>query len=171
MALASLITAERLRELVEYDQHTGAFTQRANYVGTRGARWAVGRLVGHVAATGYLTMRLDGRLYQAHRLAWLYAYGRWPDADIDHINGVRTDNRIANLRDVTNAVNRQNTRRARADSQTMVQGVTFCKRRGRFFSRIRCNGRAKFLGYFDDSGQAHQAYVEAKRRLHVGCTL
>lgn len=170
MALATL-SHERLRELVNYDPETGVFTQRADYAGTRSARWAPGRQCGHLAATGYLTMRLDHRLYQAHRLAWLWVKGAWPVHEIDHINGNRTDNRIVNLRDVPNAVNRQNTRAARVDSETGLQGVTFCKRRRRFFSRIRLDGRARFLGYFDNSQLAHAAYLAAKRQLHVGCTI
>ena len=166
-----MLTADRLRELVDFDPETGVFTQRIVYEGQR-ARWKAGRVSGSISkGTGYLTLRLDGKLYQAHRVAWMHHFGVWPQDHIDHINGQQTDNRIANLRDVSNAINRQNTRGPRCDSQTGMQGVSLDKRRSKFFARIRVNGRTFHLGYFDDAASAHDAYLDAKRELHPGCTI
>lgn len=168
MALATL-SQDTLRAALAYDPDTGLFTRRQT--SGRHGRWAVGSVVGSLTGCGYLCTRVDGRLYQCHRLAWLYVYGELPKHDIDHINGDRLDNRIANLRDVTNAVNRQNTRAPRADSQTRVQGVTLDKRRGVYMARLRVDGKCHWLGAYDSAASAHNAYITAKRHLHVGCTV
>jgi hypothetical protein len=160
------LTAEQLRLVVSYDPETGVFTQR-NDAG-RHARWKAGRPMGHVAATGYLTIRLVKRLHQAHRLAWLYVHGAWPSKDIDHRNGDRLDNRIDNLRDVSNETNRQNTKLARSDSSTQIQGVHFSASRGVYSANVRHRGRCYFLGYHETAEAARAAYVSAKSRLHDG---
>ena len=163
-----MLTCDRLRELLDFDPETGVFTQRIVYEGQR-ARWKAGRVSGSVSKqTGYLTLRLDGKLYQAHRAAWMHHFGVWPQDDIDHLNGQRTDNRIANLRDVDNTINRQNQKRARADSATGVQGVAPYKDSGRFQARVRHEGISHYLGTYDTVEAARSAYVEAKARLHPG---
>ena len=125
---------------------------------------------GSVNDKGYIVIRCFGRLYHAHRLAWLLTHGAWPAGDIDHINGIRTDNRIANLRDVSRSVNQQNLKTARRDNQTGLLGVkkTRC---GTFEARINLNGRYVHLGTFPAAAEAHQAYITAKRKHHEGCTI
>ena len=88
-----LLTAERLREQLRYDAETGVFTRR---VGSGHAR--AGDMAGSVLSTGYVRIGIDGAKYTAHCLVWLYVNGVWPD-QIAHINGNRSDNRIANLRE------------------------------------------------------------------------
>lgn len=106
----------------------------------------------------------------AHRLAWLYVYGEWPNGDIDHIDGDRLNNRIANLRDVSRRVNLENQRRPKACNKSGFLGVkTF--RDQRFQARIQVRGVQLHLGTFDTPHEAHAAYVAAKRNLHQGCTL
>jgi hypothetical protein len=112
---------------------------------------------------------VGGRVYHAHRLAWLYVHGVWPAGDIDHINGDPLDNRLCNLRLVDRSVNMQNQRRARADSHLGVLGVS--ARGGRFRASIAVRGERFSLGTFDDVHAAQDAYVTAKRRLHEGCTI
>src|SRR5690606_8595946 len=95
----AILTQKRLRELVSYCPDTGIFHDSIS-----------GKQISGYDSKGYRRLWLDGRNYMMHRLAWLYVYGRWPRAMIDHINGDPRDNRIVNLRDVTNAVNQQNQR-------------------------------------------------------------
>lgn len=160
------LTAARLRGLIDYDPATGVFRWKPR-PGRQGSWCNVDREPGYVSGqSGYRTIRVDKKLYQAHRLAWLYVYGQWPTQDIDHINGERLDNRIANLRDVPNRLNRQNTLRARKDSRTGVQGVQRHTASGRYQAKIRKDGRNFFLGIFDTIEQAHRAYLDAKAQLH-----
>lgn len=167
MAKADL-TAQRLRELLHYNPDTGVFT-RLVY---RCAGGAAGEVAGYPNPDGYLIFMVDRRTYMAHRLAWLYINGEWPADLIDHINGVRSDNRIANLRQADKRLNAQNKKRARSDSKTGLAGAYFDRRwGGRWFSNITTGGRRQHLGFFGSPEAAHAAYIEAKRRLHEGCTI
>jgi hypothetical protein len=107
----------------------------------------------------------------AHRAIWAAHHGRWPEQSIDHINGARADNRIANLRDVDAFTNRQNQRRARRDSRSGLIGAIWLEQRKCWKSEIRVAGRVRMIGRYKTAQEAHAAYVEAKRRLHPGCTL
>jgi hypothetical protein len=113
-----------------------------------------------------------GKRYYAHRLAWLYEYGEFPEKIIDHIDGNRTNNSIHNLRDVSQALNSQNQKEARIDNGTGYLGVTFDKRprTAKYRARIGITGCAKriCLGYFETPELAHLAYLDAKRKLHPG---
>ena len=96
-------------------------------------------------------------------------YKKWPNFDIDHINGDRKDNRIVNLRDATAKINAQNIRKAPVNSSTGYLGVT--KKGSKYRAQISLNGSKKHLGYFDTAEEAHERYVEMKRILHPGCTI
>ena len=123
-------------------------------------------------ARGYVDVCLFGKRYGAHRLAWLHALGEWPAGEIDHINGNRADNRLANLRDVSHAVNTQNIRAPhRRNTSSGLLGVRRGKESLRFEACIRVNRRHVCIGRFDTAEQAHQAYLAAKREFHEGCTL
>jgi len=161
----SEITAARLRELLHYNPETGAFTRR---ISRRGAM--AGPITNRPNSSGYVKINLDGRTYAAHRLAWLYVHGRFPTAYVDHINGSKTDNRIANLRDVDASMNLQNQRVAQRGSKSGLLGV-YPKPGGRFESRIMYDGKLRYLGSFDTADEAHGAYVTAKRVHHAGCTI
>jgi hypothetical protein len=163
------LTAERLRELLHYDQETGIFTwtQRPSEMARKCAPGAVAGSVCKVH--GYVYIGIDWVKHPAHRLAWLYVRGEWPQFDIDHIDGDRANNRIGNLRDVSRSVNLQNARKARSDSQSGLLGAL--RNRNRWMSRIKANGRMIHLGSFDTPEEAHAAYLAAKRKLHEGCTI
>ncbi len=111
-------------------------------------------------------VELLGKDYNAHRLAWLYMYGVWPEKLVDHINGRRDDNRIGNLRELSNTENQQNRRRAARHSSTGLIGVSQGRREGTFRAHITLNRERQFLGHFSDPLQAQQAYINAKRCLH-----
>lgn len=158
------ITQERLRELVHYDPATGIFTRTKDHWCTK-----AGEVAGTKNREGRLCFRVDGSLYLAHRLAWLYMHGVWPTGVIDHMNGDCADNRIANLRDVPRVVNQQNLRKAMAPSKTKLLGVS--PHGPGFRAEIRVNGVKRNLGTYPTAQEAHMVYVEAKRRLHEGCTI
>ena len=160
------LTATRLREILLYDPESGLFTYRT----PRGPSKA-GAVAGSKTHDGYWRITIDGREYKAHRLAWLYVHGQWPRGEVDHRLGQRTDNRIAELRDLTSTGNRQNLRGPTARSSTGFLGVSWHKRFRKFEARIRVNGKGLFLGRFDDPEVAHHAYLEAKRLHHEGNVL
>jgi len=160
----SEMTAHRLRIVLDYDLETGMFSRIERYRGFK-----PDAPVGTLAANGYLMIRVDGYAYLAHRLAWLWVTGSWPQWDIDHMDTNKTNNRFINLRDVEKSTNQQNFRKALSTSVSGMLGVFLA--RGRWRSRICTEGKRENLGTFDTKQEAHAAYISAKRRLHAGCTL
>src|SRR5712664_3026918 len=127
--MKTILTAERLRELLNYDPETGIF--RWDVV-RRGC--GIGKEAGTSVSAGYRQISIDRRAYSEHRLARLYVHGHWPLDEIDHINGVRDDNRLSNLRQATRSENAQNQRRAQSRSKIGILGVTL--HRGKFQAQI-----------------------------------
>lgn len=159
------LTAEMLRHYLRYDARAGIFTRSVQT--TPAVR--VGDIAGTVARNGYVQIQVAGGLHYAHRLAWLYVTGTFPAHQIDHINGDRSDNRWGNLRDATLSLNQQNRKRAKAGSKSGLLGVS--ESFGKWEGRIFVDGKQIRLGRFDTPNEAHAAYVNAKRRLHAGCTI
>lgn len=115
---------------------------------------------------GYVSLSVNGKMTRAHRLAWFLYYGEWPILDIDHINGVRNDNRISNLRQVTRQVNLQNLKRCHKDNKHGYLGIVEVS--GRYYARIRVNGKSIPLGGYETPKEAHEAYIKAKKVMHEG---
>ena len=157
------ITVETLRTLLAYDPETGEFRWRVNRKGIK-----MGDVVGCVNSSGYTRIKINGMEFMAHRLAWLYTHGMWPDHQIDHINGDKRDNRIKNLRDVSRSVNLQNQTRARRGSISGLLGVSWHKHKEHWEAKIMIDKRSQHLGYFSSPEAAHAAYLAAKLRLHPG---
>lgn len=151
---ATEVTQERLHALFYYDPEVGTFHRR---------KGNSGRPVGTVCSGGYIRLTLDDCKYRAHRLAWLYVHGRWPAADLDHVNGNRADNRIANLRECTRAENAQNQIKRTKPTSSNYLGVSRCKLTGRWAAQVN---RRK-LGRFDTPELAYAAYLAAKAELHT----
>ena len=158
------LTAQRLRELLHYDPETGLLTRKT----TRGGQ-PTGAIAGNVCTDGRVQVYIDGRNFKAHRLIWLWVTGQWPVNDVDHKDGIPSNNRWANLRDVPHAVNLQNRQRAPKHSSTGLLGVT--KNRGGFGAQIKINGKRVWLGTFDTPEEAHRVAIDHKRIHHKGNTL
>jgi hypothetical protein len=154
------LTAQRLREILNYDPETGQFSWK------QPAQGRSSKKIGTKDPGGYLQISVERCVYQAHRLAWLYFYGQWPAAVIDHINRCRTDNRIANLRDVSVAENLQNISNFSKRNRCGYVGVTYLKRENMWFACLTVNGEVKRLGYHHTPELAHDAYVTAKLQYH-----
>ena len=160
------ITAERLRELLSYDPETGNFT----WLVSNGRRAIAGVIAGWInKSTGYRWIRIDGRGYKAHRLAWLYMKGEWPRHQIDHIKAgkeYRADNCWRNLRAATQTQNNANTSR-HTNSGNDFKGIYWYKRSCRWQAQIRIGGKRVYLGRFDHPYQAYASYCIAARQ-HYG---
>lgn len=168
MTKKPLPTIERLHQLFSYDEETGVITRRQR-TARGGINFAVGNAVGSLRTDGYRYMQVDYSRIMAHRIAFAIHFDRWPVGEIDHINGVRDDNRICNLREVTATTNQENKRVASRHSTTGLLGVSI--EGNRFRARIQTAGKKKLIGVFDTPAEAHQAYLAAKRILHKGCTI
>lgn len=160
------LTAERLKELLHYDPETGVFTWRVY----RGGTAKQGTIAGGLIPAGYRIIRLGVNQY-AHRLVWLYVYGRLPTQDIDHIDGNRDNNAFANLREATRSENLQNQRRAKSKIGPGVLGVSWAKHRNKWLAQITYDGKQHNLGLYNTIEQASAAYLAAKREKHPFCTI
>lgn len=154
-----MLTAERLRTLLDYDPETGIFRWNVTVKETgRGGR--KGDQAGCFGTPDYVRIRIEKRLYLAHRLAWLYVYGSFPPGQIDHKNGNKKDNRIGNLRVANHSQNACN-RGVRADSASRLKGAYFDHRERCWIARIRAEGKLLNLGRFASAEAAHAAYSQA----------
>jgi hypothetical protein len=157
-----IITADRLREVLQYDEETGVFTWKTDI--SRNVK--AGSIAGSTNDLGYVLIGIDGRHYYGHRLVWLYRTGFFPKWQIDHINGVRNDNRAVNLREATSSQNNIN-KRKREGSASDLKGAYFHRRVGKWTTNIRMQGKVMHLGYFDTPEEAHAAYAAAAEK-HYG---
>ncbi len=152
------LTAEYLRSVLHYDQETGIFTRKVSTSNSV----KVGDVAGCPNGDGYLLIMVQSRLYKAHRLAWLYVSGEWPEDQIDHINRNRSDNRITNLREVSHKQNQQN-RSKPSNSTSGHPGVSWYKRYYKWVARITHNYKLIHLGYFTDREEAIAARKAAEK--------
>lgn len=154
------VTAERLRELLDYDPVTGEFRWRV-----KRKKVNPGDLAVSTSAKRYRHIHIDNAYYLAHRLAWLWVNSEWPKEQIDHINHDAFDNRIANLREASSAQNAHN-RRGDRGSKSGLKGVyPRCGGR-RFEAWIMAAGEHLYLGRFATAMEASAAYQAAAKRLH-----
>jgi len=137
-----MITQLRLKELVTYNKSTGIFTWKVDK-----ARAKRGDALGSKTALGYIETSIDGEKYLVHRLVWLYTYGNFPKNNIDHINGIPNDNRICNLRDVTQKQNMMNTK-LQCNSTSKQRGVSYAARDSKWRSYITIDNKQVFLGQY-----------------------
>lgn len=148
-----------LKKVVRYDPETGVFTRIVSAGNRRH-----GSAVGSLNQKGYLEGSVCGHLVKLHRLAWFYTYGSWPKDQIDHINGVKDDNRIANLRDCDTSTNCLNQVGARRNNALGLQGVHKIPKTGRFRVSCTVNGVRHNLGVYADQNIAASAYATFKTK-------
>ncbi len=152
---------EKLMEMLDYDQCTGIFSWKIST-----GRVKAGSAAGSIHCNGYIRICALGKHILAHRLAWMFVHGEFPNGQIDHINGIKTDNRIINLRDVDGFINSQNIRSSKGQNKNGLLGAH--KHRNKWRSRITAYGKRVNLGTMDTPQEAHKAYLEAKRKFHSG---
>lgn len=156
------LTAERLRELLDYDPETGIFRWRVKRK-SYGAKARPGAIAGAIQRNGYRAIGIDGiRMYE-HRLAFLYIKSHWPSCFVDHKDRNPANNRIDNLREATRSQNNMNSKLISTNTSGF-RGVSFYK--GKFVASISKNGRNCYLGRFDTADKAYAAYLKAARGLH-----
>jgi len=162
--MKSDLSCEEITAGFEFNAETGEFFFR-NGIKRKGKK------AGSRTELGYVVIWHKNKSRKAHRMAWTMYYGAPPDGVIDHINGDAGDNRRANLRVVSQAVNTQNLRRAYKNSKTGVLGVYHEPSSGKYVASIQLNRKIRKIGRFATIEAASQAYLDAKRRIHEGCAI
>lgn len=152
---------ELIREYLEYNPTTGVLIWKLD----RGKKVKAGDLAGTDNGIGYLAVKLDGKSFKVHRVAWFLKTGSWPTGVIDHINHVRSDNRWDNLRETTVKGNNFNKGLAKNNISGST-GVRFIPSNKKWRACIKANKKSHHLGYFTSKEDAEKAYLDAKTRLH-----
>lgn len=146
--MSTILNQSELKQYLDYDANTGHLTwiKKANK-GT-----VINSRAGSLTPSGYRRVKLLGQQYAEHRLIWCWYYGHYPSQHLDHINHIRDDNRIINLREVTISENARN--RKTQNSKTSERGIWYCRRRDRFIAEITLNGKKVYQGTFKTSDEA-----------------
>jgi hypothetical protein len=148
-----MITQKEIKDKYHYDGNTGIFTLRNDIIAGVAIRYKKGKVVGSKLKNGYIYIYVDGKPTLAHRMAWLYEYGYLPENNIDHINRIRNDNRIANLREVSTSCNARNCKQ-RDNYTSGVKGVHFFSQTKRWHAYVSVNRRRIHIGYFSTVEEA-----------------
>lgn len=151
-----MLDVDSLREQLHYCPETGVFTWKKSF----GSRKA-GDVAGGTMTHGYARIKVGQRSIYAHRLAWMYAYGSLPECEIDHVNGNKADNSLANLRLASRSENQRN-----RSSRTGRKGVTWNSVMQKWVARCQVDGKRTHIGYFDDQHAALAAYRNTAKQLH-----
>lgn len=156
------VPVERLRELFYYTPSTGVLVWRQK----NRQHYAL-QPAGGIDGWGYLKTEVDGKRILNHRIAWALHYGEWPDGGLDHVNRIKTDNRIANLRIASNSENTRNAGKHK-DCMSGIRGVSLHKKTSRWRARINIDGKELSLGYFDNKDDAHLVRLVAEHCIWGG---
>jgi hypothetical protein len=163
-----ILTQDYLKQVLDYNSETGLFFWKKIKVKNQ---VKIGSIAGWDDGRGYLKIEINRKSYRAHRLAWFYVYGVWPKEQIDHINGIKSDNRIINLRDITNAQNQQNKINPSQRNKSGLLGVYKNTNCSTYCAEIRIDGNKHVVRGFKTALEAHKKYLELKKQLHEYSTL
>lgn len=155
-----LLSVKELQDSLDYDPESGEFTRRATT--SINPKVREGAVAGTSDTAGYINIRIGKARYLAHRLAWLYTYGEFPEGDLDHINGIKSDNRISNLREATRSQNMANTGTPKHNSSG-TKGVCFDKANKKWMAYLQINKQFKNLGRFDSK----EAAIDARKKAEA----
>ena len=148
------MTQELLKELFEYRDGDLYWKVKIS------PKTKIGTIAGWDKDNGYKAVTINTKKYLTHRIIWMYHFGYFPKNYIDHINGIKNDNRIENLREATNAENQQN-RKKRKNTSSLLKGITFHNKNQKWVAQIVVDGNVNYLGSFKNESAAAQAYNEA----------
>ena len=154
-----MITQAELQYLLLYNPDTGIFTRRVD----RSKRWKAGEIAGHENNRGYWLIKINRIRYRAHRLSWLYMTGSFPDGGLDHINGIKTDNRFINLRLATDSQNQYNSKLSRKKI-IRIKGVS--KNGNGYLARATIDRKYHYLGFYKTAKEAGKAYQKFVKEHH-----
>jgi hypothetical protein len=152
------LTARRARALLSYNRKTGILRWKIS----NSNRAQVGAVAGCLTRYGYITLGIDGKLYQAHRVAWLIVHGSWPKGELDHEDTVKHHNWIKNLRPATRPQNNIN-RTPPKNNTSGFKGVGFHKQAGKWRAFITVDGKQRALGLF----ATREAAASARRTAEI----
>lgn len=155
----SHITQKQLKTELRYDSVTGVFTWLAARQGRQ-----IKKPIGTYRSDGYLQVRIFGKIYLLHKLAWLYVYGVLP-GEIDHKNRNKADNSIDNLREATRSQNNVNSD-MRINNTSGFKGVWLHKETGKWRAMIKFEGKNNSLGLFNTKEEAGAAYIKTRAALY-----
>lgn len=156
----NILSAERLRALLDYNQNTGEFTHRVKRSGVK-----FGSIAGSISGAGYVYITVDREKHLAHRLAFLHYYGNLPEGAIDHVDGNRANNALSNLRLATISQNGFNSR-LRGDNTSGHKGVNWVETEGKWKARGNIDGKEFSLGRYARYEDAVAAYEKFAKKNH-----
>jgi len=155
------MTHEELKTWLNYDIKTGCFTWKKK----PSRRVCIGDIAGTLDTDGYRKIKVMGKVIRSHRLAWFYVPGFFPEQELDHINRIRSDNRIENLRLASRSENAKNKEKSKANTSGF-KGVSQQKKTGKWVAHIKINGKNKHIGTFESPKRASIAYLIASHFHH-----
>lgn len=155
-----ILTQEQLKQILHYDPETGVFRWKLVMANNRNKIWGIAGSINQ----GYVRIRLKNKTYECHRLAFLYVTGFWPENDVDHIDGCRSNNKWENLRQATRKQNCENIK-LRKNNTSGYRGVVWHKATGKWSAMVRHNKKAIWLGLYEDVKEA--AIVAAAKRSEL----
>ena len=155
-----MLTKDHLMSVLSYCEQSGNFVWLVQT-----GRALPGMIAGSLGKDGYVQIKIGGKLYKAHRLAWLYMIGEWPKGRLDHKDNCQSNNRWDNIRPASHSQNMAN-RKLNNNNKAGFKGVSFYKKLGKYGSRVSKDGVSYHLGVFDTPEEAHEAYLAKANELH-----